>query len=82
MKTSIGHDNDALFGQVFQQCLFKPVLEENAIYLPFILKGSKQFTRALRRGKPNSSMALAADADVDAHSAFTACIVAIWLIAL
>ncbi len=46
VKTSIVCDDDALFGQEFQQRLFKTALEQNAIHCLVIRVGSNQFTRA------------------------------------
>ena len=46
VKTSIVRDDVVLLGQEFQQCLFKPALEQNAIHCLVIRVGSNQFTRA------------------------------------
>ena len=48
MKRRIVHDNDALFGQVFQQCFFKPALESNFIHRPSILNKEQSISLRIR----------------------------------
>ena len=79
MKCRVIHDDDMIRWQLLLQFLFKPVFEHRSVHRSAVGVRSKQSTFTLRCNKPNSSMALAADTDVDALSAFTARILAVHL---
>ena len=79
MKRRVVHDDDVILWQLLLQFLFKPLFEHRSFHRSAVGVRSKQRTLTLCRNKPNSSMMLAADADVDALPSFTARILAVHL---
>ena len=67
------------FRQTAQEFLFKPVFEHSSFHRSAVGVRSKQSAFTLRRDKPNSSMTLAANANIDTFSSFTAHILAVHL---
>ncbi len=68
-----------LFGKQLNNLSSNPLFEQRSFHRSAVGVRSKQGAFTLCRNKPNSSMTLAANADVDALSAFTARILAVHL---
>ena len=79
MKRRIIHDDGMPLRQTAQQFDFKPVFEHGSFHHSAVGVRNKQDSFTLCRSKPDSSIALAAHADIDALPAFTACIAAVHL---
>ena len=79
MKRRIVHDAAMPFRQTAQEFVFKPVFEHRSVHRSAVGVRRKQSAFTLCRNQPNSSMTLAANADIDALSPFTARILAVQL---
>ena len=71
MKRHVVHD-DMPFGKTVQQFVFKPLFEHISFHRSAVGVRSKQSAFTLCRNKPDSSIALAADANIDPFSSFIA----------